>query len=29
VIVPLFWLLSRWLRGLLRARREAKVTKPE
>jgi hypothetical protein len=29
VIVPLFWLLSRWLRGLLRARREAKSPKAE
>ncbi len=29
VIVPLFWLLSRWLRGLLRARREAKAPKAD
>lgn len=29
VIVPLFWLLSRWLRGLLQARREAKAAKAE
>jgi hypothetical protein len=29
VIVPLFWLLSRWLRGLLRARREGKLPKAE
>ena len=29
VIIPLFWLLNRWLRGLLKARREAKATKSE
>ncbi|WP_417491173.1 DUF4349 domain-containing protein [Maricaulis sp.] len=29
IIVPLFWALSRWLRGLLKARREAKATKAE
>jgi len=29
VIVPLFWLLSRWLRGLFKARREAKAAKAE
>ena len=29
VIVPVFWLLSRWLRGLLRARREAKSPRAE
>jgi len=27
VIVPLFWLLSRWLRGLFRARRDAKAAR--
>ncbi|WP_417485026.1 DUF4349 domain-containing protein [Maricaulis salignorans] len=29
VIVPLFWLLSRWLRGLFKARREAKTAKAD
>ncbi len=28
VILPVFWLLSRWLRGLFRARREAQAAKP-
>lgn len=29
VIVPVFWLLSRWLRGLFQARKAAKVAKTE
>ncbi len=29
VIVPLFWLLSRWLRGLFQARKAAKAAKAE
>ncbi|WP_417493304.1 DUF4349 domain-containing protein [Maricaulis sp.] len=29
IIIPLFWGLSRWLSGLLRARREAKAAKTE
>jgi hypothetical protein len=29
VIVPLFWLLSRWLRGLWRQRRDARAAKSE